>query len=57
MKTKDVEYQMTRTMFNHLLSTRSEGEKKLNPYVFVMGIINEQFGIKGEVTHISIYDT
>ena len=51
-----MEYQMTKKMFDALLKTRKEEEKKLNPYVFVMKIVNEQFGIKGEVTHISVYN-
>lgn len=55
MKTKGVEYQMTRKMFDELLKTRTEEEKKLNPYAFVTKIVNEQFGVKGTVTHISIY--
>ena len=50
-----MEYQMTKKMFDALLKTRSETEKKLNPYVFVMKVVNEQFGVKGEVTHISIH--
>ena len=57
MKNKSVEYQMTKRMFDSLLNTRTELEKKLNPYVFVMNVINNEFGVKGEVTHISIYDT
>lgn len=56
MKNNGMEYHMTKTMFNTLLKSRKESEKNMNPYEFVMKIINEQFGIKGEVTHISIYD-
>lgn len=56
MKNNDIEYQMTKQMFDALLKTRSEEEKKLNPYAFVMQVINREFGIKGTVTHISIYD-
>lgn len=56
MKKLGLEYQMTKQMFNELLKTRREEEKKLNPYVFVMKVINETFGIKGEVTHVSIYE-
>ena len=55
MKTNGMEYQMTKKMFDHLLSTRSEEEKKLNPYAFVTQVVNREFGVKGTVTHISIY--
>ena len=55
-KVNGMEYQMTKQMFDSLLKTRSETEKKLNPYVFVMQVVNREFGIKGTVTHISIYD-
>ena len=55
-KVNGMEYQMTKQMFDSLLKTRSETEKKLNTYVFVMQVVNREFGIKGTVTHISIYD-
>ena len=54
-KNTGIEYQMSKKMFDTLLKTRKEEEKKMNPYTFVMKIINEQFGVKGEVTHVSIY--
>ncbi len=49
-----IEYQMTKKMFDALLADRTDVEKKTNPYQYVMGIINEQFGLKGQVKHISI---
>lgn len=52
--TKGIDYQMPKKMFDELLKTRTESEKRLNPYQFVMGIINEQFGIKGTVTHLTL---
>ncbi len=52
----NIGYQMTRKMFKTLLDTRSEIEKKLNPYVFVMNLLNEQYGLKGTVKRITIID-
>lgn len=51
---RPIEYKMTRTMFNHLLSQRTEGEKKLNPHTFVMNFVNERFCLRGEVKRILI---
>lgn len=53
---RPIEYQMTKKMFNSILNLRTEDEKSQNPYDFVMGFINEQFGLRGEVKHISIYE-
>lgn len=50
------EYQMTKKQFDYLLSTRSEEEKKLNPYVFVAGVVNKEYGVLGEVTRIVFYN-
>lgn len=47
-------YQMSKKMFNAILETRTEAEKNKNPYEFVMNIINEEFGLKGTVTSLSI---
>ncbi len=54
-KVNGVEYQMSKKMFDALLKSRHEDEKNVNPYEYVMKIINEGFGVKGTVTHISIY--
>lgn len=49
-----IEYQMTKKMFDAILATRTEAEKKENPYTFVMGVLNEQNGLRGTVKSISI---
>ena len=51
-----LEYRMSKKMFNSILSGRSEEEKKQNPKDYVAGVVNEQFGLKGTVTSISVYD-
>lgn len=56
MATNEIGYKMTQRMFDSLLEGRTEEEKKKNPYVYVMQVINEQFGLKGKVTHIHIFD-
>lgn len=49
-----LEYQMSRDMFNAMLKQRSEGEKKLNPYNYVMNVINEEWNLRGKVTRLSV---
>lgn len=51
---KGIEYQMSKKMFNSLLELRTEEEKKQNPYDFVMNVLNEQYGLRGTVKHISV---
>lgn len=53
--TNAVEYKMSKKMFDALVKTRAtEEDKKMNPYSYVMRVINETFGIKGTVTHIIV---
>lgn len=54
-KNYKVGYQMSRQMFEALLKTRrDEDEKKMNPYTYVLNIINSEFGLKNEVNHIAM---
>lgn len=53
---RGMEYKMTKKMFNHFLEGRSEEEAKQNPYNYVMDLVNREFGIKGTVKRILIYD-
>lgn len=54
---KSIDYRMTKKMFDSILATRStESEKKQNPYDYVMQVLNEGYGIRGTVKHISIFD-
>lgn len=53
---KPIDYQMTKKMFNAILATRNGEQEKQNPYEYVIGVINEQFGLRGKVTHICIYN-
>lgn len=50
----NIEYKMSKTMFQEMLKQRSELEKKQNPYTYVMQVINESFGLRGKVTHLII---
>ena len=47
---------MTKKQFDYLLTTRSEEEKKLNPYAFVAKVLNEEYGIKGEISRVVFYN-
>lgn len=51
---KPIEYQMTQKMFNAMLEQRTEVEKKENPYTYVMGVINREYGLRGTVKRILI---
>ena len=53
---KDIEYQMTKKMFNAMLEGRTEEQKKGNPYTYVMDVINNEFGLRGVVKHLFILD-
>lgn len=57
MKNNALEYKMSKKMFDNLLTTRvTESDKKMNPYNYVIKVINEQFGLKGKVDHVLIFD-
>lgn len=53
---QSLEYRMSKKMFNAMLADRSETEKKQNPKDYVAKVINEQFGLKGTVTNVSVYN-
>lgn len=54
---RNIGYQMNKKMFDEILSSRqTEADKKMNPYTYVMGVINEQFGLRGTVKHISLFE-
>lgn len=53
---KAIGYQMTKKMFDSILSTRNEAEKKQNPYQYAMSYLNEQHGLRGKVTSIQVVD-
>lgn len=54
--TKPLEYQMAKKMFNAILDKRNDLEKKQNPYNYVIDVINKEFGLRGEVKKIFIYE-
>lgn len=54
--TKAIDYQITKKQFDNILSTRKDSEAKKNPYQYVMDIINENYGLRGTVTHLAIID-
>ena len=49
---KAIDYQITKKQFDGILSTRKDDE----PYQYVMGIINESYGLRGTVTHLVIIE-
>lgn len=53
---RPLEYKMPNKLFKAYLEQRTEAEKKINPYVYVMNILNENAGLRGTVKKILISD-
>lgn len=51
-KARYVEYRMPKKMFNAFVKARTGEDKKMNPYTYMMQVINTEFGILGEVKRI-----
>lgn len=49
-------YRMTRKAFNAYLQSRTNGEKKMNPYMFVIDYLNRAGGYKDKITGIVLSD-
>lgn len=53
--TEFIEYRMSKKMFDILVKTRNNSEdRKMNPYAYVMKVINNEFGLKGQVKKLHI---
>ena len=50
-----LEYRMSKKFFDAILGKRTEAEKRKNSKDYVISVINREFGLKGTVTHVSIY--
>ncbi len=50
-----LEYRMNKKFFDAILGKRTEAEKRKNSKDYVISVINREFGLKGTVTHVSIY--
>lgn len=51
---KNIEYQMTKKMYNAILGLRKENEMNENPYTFVMNYINNEFGLRGTIKQLHV---
>lgn len=51
---RGIEYQMTKTAFQEMLKLRTPDEMKMNPYSFVMKVINDTYGIRGTVKRLNL---
>lgn len=47
-------YQITKANFDSILKTRKGNDLKMNPYKYVVKIINEQYGILGGCSKVII---
>lgn len=52
----ELRYKMSRRMYNDLLKTRDNEEKKMRPKDFVLKYINDTFGLRGKVVSIILED-
>lgn len=52
----ELRYKMSRRMYNDLLKTRDNEEKKMYPKDFVLKYINDTFGLRGKVVSIILED-
>lgn len=52
----ELRYKMSRRMYNDLLKTRDNEEKKMHPKDFVLKYINDTFGLHGKVVSIILED-
>ena len=52
----ELRYKMSRRMYNDLLKTRDNEEKKMHPKDFVLKYINDTFGLRGKVVSIILED-
>ena len=52
----ELRYKMSRRMYNDLLKTRDNDEKKMHPKDFVLKYINDTFGLRGKVVFIILED-
>lgn len=51
---RGIEYQMTKTAFQEMLKLRTPEEMKLNPYAFVMKVINDTYCLRGTVKRLNL---
>lgn len=49
-----IEYKMSKQHFDALLKARSGEEKNMNPYEYIIKVLNSEYGLKGTVAHIII---
>lgn len=51
---KEVQYKMTRAMFNSIANTRQGEDKRKPAHKYVTAYVNEVYGVKGKVTKIIV---
>lgn len=51
---RGIDYKISEAMFNSILAGRTDGQKKLNPYQYVMSYLNDTAGLRGSIKHLSI---
>lgn len=48
-------YKMTRACFASIIATRQGKEKTMNPYVYAVDYINNEYGLKGKCVEVVVY--
>ena len=49
-----IEYKMSKKLFDAILDTRSESERKMNQYEYIVKVINEEYGLRGVVSRVIV---
>ena len=51
---KEVQYKMTKAMFNSIANTRQGDDKRKPANEYVISYVNQVYGVKGRVTEIIV---
>ena len=50
-----IEYKMPKELAASILSTRKGTDKTMDPQAFLCKVVNEEFGLMGECTRVTLY--
>lgn len=50
-----IDYKMSKKTFDAIVKTRGKDDAKMNPYIYVAKVVNETYGLRGTVTHVTVF--
>lgn len=53
--TNNYKYKMSKACFDSIIGTRQGKEKNMNPYVYAVDYINNEYGLKGTCVEVVVY--